>query len=62
MQNRKRTKVPYTPYKITITERDRVNCTIKKETFFSSAEQLRIGRGQNTTPICKIQKNRRTDK
>ena len=54
VQNRKRTKVPYTPYEITITERDRVNCTISKETFFSSAEQPRIGRGQNTTPICRI--------
>ena len=54
MQNRKRTKVPYTPHEITITERDRVNCTISKKTFFSSAEQPRIGRGQNTTPICRI--------
>lgn len=54
VQNRKRTKVPYTPYEITITERDRVNCTISQETFFSSAQQPRIGRGQNTTPICRI--------
>ena len=54
VQNRKRTKVPYTAYEITITLRDRVNCTISQETFFSSAEQPRIGRGQNTTPICRI--------
>ena len=54
VQNRKRTKVPYTPYEITITERDRVNCTISKEAVFSSAEQPRIGRGQNTIPIRRI--------
>ena len=42
VQNRKRTKVPYMPYEITITLRDRVNCTISKETFFGSAEQPRI--------------------
>ena len=54
VQNRKRTKVPYTPYEIAITLRDRVNRTISKETFFSSAEQPRIGRGQKTTPICRI--------
>jgi hypothetical protein len=54
VQNRKRTKVPYTPYEITITERDRVNCQISQETIFSSAQQPRIGRGQNTTPICRI--------
>ena len=53
VQNHKRTKVPYTPYEITITEGDRVNCTISKETFLSFAEQPRIGRGQNTTP-CRI--------
>ena len=39
---------------MTITLRDRVNCTISKETFFSSSEQPRIGRGRNITPICTI--------
>ena len=53
-QNRKRAKQPYAPYEMIITLRDRVKCTISRETFFSSSEQPRIGRGQNITPICTI--------
>ena len=54
VQKVKRKKQPYTPYEMTLKLRDRVNCIILKETFFSSLEQPRIGRGQNTTPICII--------
>jgi hypothetical protein len=50
----RQTKTRFTPYNITITLRNRNTCTIPVTTFFSSASQPRIGRGQNLTKIAKI--------
>ena len=50
----RQTKTKFTPYNITITLRNRNTCTIPVTTFFSSASQPRIGRGQNLTRIVKV--------
>jgi hypothetical protein len=50
----RQSKTNFTPYNITITIRNRNTCTIPVTTFFSSASQPRIGRGQNLTKIAKV--------
>ena len=54
MHRPRQTKTKWTPYNITITIRNRNTCTIPVTTFFSSASQPRVGRGQNLTKIAKI--------
>ena len=50
----RQTRTKFNPYNITITLRNRNTCTIPVTTFFSSASQPRIGRGQNLTRIVKV--------
>ena len=50
----RQSKTKWTPYNITITISNRNTCTIPVTTFFSSASQPRIDRGQNLTKIAKV--------
>ena len=50
----RQSKIKWTPYNKTITIRNRNTCTIPVTTFFSSASQPRVGRGQNLIKIAKV--------
>ena len=50
----RQSKTKWTPYNITISIRNRNTCAIPVTTFFSSAYQSRVGRGQNFTRIAKV--------